>query len=290
MTVVVADTSPLNYLVLIGQIGVLRRLYGRVLVPPEVLAELADSGAPPEVAGWIQSRPEWLEVRSVRRGQDEPNLPQLDPGERAAILLAQEEPDALLLIDDAAGRAEANRRDIPNTGTLGVLRAAAMRQLLDLAPALTRLAATNFRVSQALLEDLLAEDSERNRHIDGWSATCRSDPESSSSQDTAFWRPALGQCCVECDFPQRDLGPATVGISVSECAVNRPERPRRARRIIARTPARGIRSRQPDPPRARTSRPRSSSAGRPTRARSRQSVCGRESVVRSADGSIRIRL
>ena len=141
MTVVVADTSPLNYLALIGEIGILRTLYGRVVVPPE--------------------------VRSVRRGQDEPNLPQFDPGERAAILLAQEEPDALLLIDDAAGRAEANRRGIPSTGTLGVLRAAALRGLLDLAPALTRLAATNFRVSQALLEDLLAEDSERNRHIDG---------------------------------------------------------------------------------------------------------------------------
>jgi predicted nucleic acid-binding protein len=88
MTVVVADTSPLNYLALIGEIRILRTLYGRVVAPPEVLAELADGGAPPEVAGWIQSRPEWLEVRSVRRGQDEPTLPQLDPGERAAYLAA----------------------------------------------------------------------------------------------------------------------------------------------------------------------------------------------------------
>ena len=165
MTVVVADTSPLNYLALIGEIGILQRLYGRVVVPSEVLAELADSGAPPEVAAWIQSRPEWLEVRAVRVGQDDPALQQLDPGERAAILLAQEEPDVLLLIDDSAGRAEANRRDIPNTGTLGVLRAAALRRLLDLPPALARLAATNFRVSRSLIEDLLAEDSERKRRI-----------------------------------------------------------------------------------------------------------------------------
>ena len=49
MTVVVADTSPLNYLVRIGQIEILHTLYRRVLVPPEVLGELADSGAPPEV-------------------------------------------------------------------------------------------------------------------------------------------------------------------------------------------------------------------------------------------------
>ena len=52
------------------------------------------------------------------------------------------------------------------TGTLGVLRAAALRQLVDLPVALTRLAATNFRVSQALIEELLAEDSERKRHTD----------------------------------------------------------------------------------------------------------------------------
>jgi predicted nucleic acid-binding protein len=32
MTVVVADTSPINYLVLIGQIEILPVLYGRVLV------------------------------------------------------------------------------------------------------------------------------------------------------------------------------------------------------------------------------------------------------------------
>ena len=92
MTVVVADTSPLNCLALIGEIGILRRLYGRVVVPSEVLAELAGSGAPPEVAAWIQSRPEWLEVRVVRASQDDLALQQLDPGERAAILLAQEEP------------------------------------------------------------------------------------------------------------------------------------------------------------------------------------------------------
>ena len=89
----------------------------------------------------------------------------LDPGERAAILLAKQEADALLLIDDAAGRSEATRRGIPSTGTLGILRAAAIRKLLDLPTALKSLAATNFRVSQGLIAELLAEDSERKRHV-----------------------------------------------------------------------------------------------------------------------------
>lgn len=72
----------------------------------------------------------------------------------------------MLLIDDAEGRAEATRRHIPNTGTLGVLRAAALRQLMDLPAALKRLVATNFRVSQSLIEELLAEDWGHKRNLD----------------------------------------------------------------------------------------------------------------------------
>src|ERR1035438_8720096 len=146
MTVVVADTSPLNYLLLIGEIAILQGLYGEILIPPEVLAELSDVDAPPEVLKWIQVRPAWLQVRQRRTMQDDPALRHLDPGERAAILLAQQEGDVLLLIDDAAGRSEATRYGIPSTGTLGILRAAAIRQLLDLPTALKSLAATNFRV------------------------------------------------------------------------------------------------------------------------------------------------
>ena len=96
---------------------------------------------------------------------DDPALQQLDPGERAAILLAQQEAGALLVIDDAAGRSEATRRGIPSTGTLGILRAAAIGRLLDLPTALKNLATTNFRVSQRLIAELLVEDNARRRHM-----------------------------------------------------------------------------------------------------------------------------
>jgi predicted nucleic acid-binding protein len=52
MTVVISDTSPINYLVLIGEIDLLGRLYGNVLIPDVVLAELRESGSPPAVAAW----------------------------------------------------------------------------------------------------------------------------------------------------------------------------------------------------------------------------------------------
>ena len=61
--IVVADTGPLHYLVLIGAVDVLAPLYTRVLVPQTVFEELQDSGAPSAVQAWIAQPPKWLEVR-----------------------------------------------------------------------------------------------------------------------------------------------------------------------------------------------------------------------------------
>ena len=46
MTVVIADSSPLNYLTLIGSVDVPRELYGSVVVPQQVISELIDPAAP----------------------------------------------------------------------------------------------------------------------------------------------------------------------------------------------------------------------------------------------------
>lgn len=70
MTVVVADTSPLNYLILIGSIDILPRLYGAVVVPPEVINELMDPGTPVPVSDWIRLRPAWLVVESAELADD----------------------------------------------------------------------------------------------------------------------------------------------------------------------------------------------------------------------------
>lgn len=140
---------------------VLHRLYGTVIVPQQVITELIDPAAPNEVRGWALNLPDWIDIRVAV--VNDASMLHLDPGGRAAITLAQSEPGALLLIDDAAGRIEASRRGILNTGTLGVLRAAALRELLDLPTALARLVETNFRVSMELVSALLAEDAERRR-------------------------------------------------------------------------------------------------------------------------------
>ncbi len=88
MMVVIADTSPLNYLVQIGEVDLLPQLYGTIVIPTEVLLELSNSDAPAIVYEWISQRPAWLEIRPVEGLAARSPLIELDAGERAAIHLA----------------------------------------------------------------------------------------------------------------------------------------------------------------------------------------------------------
>ena len=110
MTIVVADTSPLNYLILIGEIGILSQLYERIVVPEEVFAELRDADAPQVVRAWAARYPGWIEIRKAPGPMSA--IMGLDAGDSAAIMLAEWEADVLLLIDETASRREASRRGI----------------------------------------------------------------------------------------------------------------------------------------------------------------------------------
>jgi predicted nucleic acid-binding protein len=152
--IVIADTSPVNYLVRIGSADVLPQLYGRVLVPPSVCGELQHHRAPEAVRAWIAAPPTWLEIVAPKQAPDAA-LIDLDPGERDAILLAQEVGADEVIMDDLDGRREAERRHLPVTGTVGVLRAAAELGLIDLREALARLRSTNFYITQEMLDRLI---------------------------------------------------------------------------------------------------------------------------------------
>jgi predicted nucleic acid-binding protein len=107
--IVVADSGPLHYLILLQHIELLQRFYGQVLVPEPVASELSAAGAPAVVRGWITKPPTWVDVRPVPSDAVSMITDDLDPGERAAIALAETVHADLLLIDEAAGRAEAKR-------------------------------------------------------------------------------------------------------------------------------------------------------------------------------------
>lgn len=155
MRVVVADTGPLNYLVLIEHVSVLPALFDTVFVPQAVRSELDHTETPAPVRAWIAAPPPWLEIRpsSVGPGAD---LRALDVGERDAILLARTLDAELILMDDRAGVAVARGKGLAVTGTLGLLDLAARRGLIDLEAAFARLRTTSFRCRPDLFDTILA--------------------------------------------------------------------------------------------------------------------------------------
>ena len=157
---VVADTTPLRYLIVIQAIDVVPSLYERVVIPQAVRTELQHPRSPREVRAWLAAPPAWVEVRQPRQRTP---LARLGPGEQEAIDLAEELHADLVLMDDEDGRLEAERRAMVVIGTLGVLERAAERGLLDLPTVLTRLQATNFFVDEALIQEALARDAARKR-------------------------------------------------------------------------------------------------------------------------------
>jgi len=159
--IVIADTSPLHYLILVQVADVLPRLFQRVLIPDEVYSELRHPGAPAMVRQWIAAPPGWLEIQSATTAATA--IADLDPGEGAAILLAEQLGEtAFLLMDDLKGRREAMRRGIPSTGTLGVLQAASRSGYLVLRDVLPRLLHTNFYIAPALAQSIIAEEQARS--------------------------------------------------------------------------------------------------------------------------------
>jgi predicted nucleic acid-binding protein len=153
--IVVADTSPLNYLLLLGHAELLPSLFGRVLVPDAVLSELQHPDAPPEVSAWAAAPPAWLERTPVET-LDASLAAELGRGEREAISLALERHADVLLIDELAGRREAMTRHLTVAGTLAVLLQAALLGQFDFPSEIKRLRQLGFHVSRSLEADMLA--------------------------------------------------------------------------------------------------------------------------------------
>ena len=163
--IVIADTTPLHYLVLLKQADLLPRLFRRVLIPPAVFRELQAKETPEPVRSWMETLPVWLEVQPLRFEPDA-GLDYLDPGEREAIALAQQLGADQVLLDETEARQEASRRKLPFIGTLGILRRAAQLGWIDLPSTLAELGQTTFFVSAELIQSLLDEDACRKKNQD----------------------------------------------------------------------------------------------------------------------------
>jgi len=149
---VILDTGPVNYLILIGQIDLLPRMFERVVLLAAVQTELTNSLAPPAVQSWIAGFPAWLEIAQTPAVTLATGI---HKGEAAAIALAAAMHADLLLMDDRRGVRAAKQQGLRVTGTLGLLELAAERGLVDFAGAIRKLESSSFRRPEALLHALL---------------------------------------------------------------------------------------------------------------------------------------
>jgi predicted nucleic acid-binding protein len=153
VNVVVSDTTPLNYLILIGEIRILPLLFEKVFVPPAVIQELKHPRAPVAVSLWASALPTWVEIRAPRT---ELEL-RVGKGENEAISLALELPAATLLVDDMKAKTEAESRGLVTLGTLAVLDLADGAGLMNFETAVAHLRATSFYLENSVLESMLAK-------------------------------------------------------------------------------------------------------------------------------------
>ncbi|MEK6288988.1 MAG: DUF3368 domain-containing protein [Acidobacteriota bacterium] len=159
--IVISDTTPINYLVLIGRIDILKELFGHVIIPRAVWDEFHKPGTPDLVRTWADGSPAWLEVKEASSSFIT-SVRQLGAGEREAIALANELRADAVLMDERKGTKEARRHGLTAFGTLAILEKAAQRGLLDLADSFRELAQTNFRFPRTeILEDLLERNKRR---------------------------------------------------------------------------------------------------------------------------------
>lgn len=148
---VVADTSPIHVLVRIEQIQILPALFGNIWIPTVVADELR-SAKHHVVRQFIAVPPDWIMVVEPVAIEQ---IPRLHSGEEAAIALAIEFTADAILMDDHDARIEAAKRGLRIVGTLGLLERAFLAGLVDLRSAIDRIRATDFRVTDQLLQSVL---------------------------------------------------------------------------------------------------------------------------------------
>jgi hypothetical protein len=155
MAVVVSDTTPLHYLVLIGQVSVLEKLYGQVIVPPAVLQELGHPSAPPAISAWAKSPPAWLTVQSP--ALIPPRFDNLDFGERQALALAKEIRADFVLLDDKVPAGLPKAKPSRSRAHWASWRDAAKAGLLNFRATVQTLQRTTMHLEAQLAERIIAE-------------------------------------------------------------------------------------------------------------------------------------
>lgn len=151
----ISNTSPLLYLHRIGGMAWLSALFDEVWIPTSVLGELKEGRRKgydvPDPADY-----DWLQVKNPHAMPSEWLALDLGPGELAAMALALENPELIVLLDDQLARHTAQAAGLPVWGTLRVLLEAKSSGLIDrVEPFVVRLSDSGMWLSQDIRQRIL---------------------------------------------------------------------------------------------------------------------------------------
>lgn len=158
--ITISNTSPLLYLHLVGQLDLFPILYGQVIVPPAVEAEL-EVGGQKGISVPVLAKFPWVQIRQVTAHELIPLVTDLGRGEAEVIGLGLEHPGSRLILDDTLGRRIAKLWHLQITGTLGVVVKAKQQGVLTaVKPVIYALRHAGLWLSDELIHYALAEAGE----------------------------------------------------------------------------------------------------------------------------------
>lgn len=145
--VVVSDTTPLQYLYKAKMLNLLPEMFGRVIVPPAVIDELAEGRARghdlPQLDGLS-----WIEIAAPHHALVLPT--KLGRGEQEAISVAVER-HLSVLIDDYDARSCAASLGLHVLGTFGIILRAKRQGLIPVVmPTVEIIVGCGFRISERM--------------------------------------------------------------------------------------------------------------------------------------------
>lgn len=154
---VVSDTGPIIALAHIGQLDILSSIFGQVLIPTAVRAEIQD-----EISLAALNKANWIVIAEVKDTLAVQLLrEELGAGESEALILARENQAALIFLDERAATRKAHSIGLQCIGTLGILLIAKEKRIVTkLKPLLTSLQTTGFHMSDALYNQILRSANE----------------------------------------------------------------------------------------------------------------------------------
>ena len=159
MRKVVVNTTPLIALSEIGELHLLKDLYGEIEIPNAVFEEIKSEPAYTEV----REASEWIHVVAVDNPDQEKLLrARLHAGEVEVILYAKDSKADLVILDDKLARKTAQYMDLIITGTMGVIIKAKKEGYIQaVKPVMDKLIRNGLYVSDEVREMVLKAASEQ---------------------------------------------------------------------------------------------------------------------------------